>query len=196
MKRLLKRWLAGALMAVIAAGTLAWIPAEAAAPSKKEVEYEGYGKVEVEFKTGIERKNMKITVIDSTGKSYKIRNVKVQKDEIDFQIWNFKQGETYRYSISGIRKAGSCDYAAVTGIVKIPMSKVTERKAIKLAIADAVKKYKVKESALKEKDLELTKYRNRTVYKVKLKFRKNGSIVEYEYWINRTSGKILRRDTD
>ena len=196
MKRAFKRWLAGILMAVIAAGTFAWIPAEAAAPAKKEVEYEGYGKVEVEFKTGIERKNMKITVIDSTGKSYKIRNVRVQESEIDFQIWNFKHGETYRYSISGIRKAGSCDYAAVTGKFKIPKKKVKEREAIKLAIADAVKKYKVKESALKKKDLEYTKYKNKTVYKVELIFRKKGKNVGYEYMINYNSGKILRRRVD
>lgn len=56
-----------------------------------------------------------------------------------FKIKDFKTGKTYKYTINGIKKAGTSKYAKVTGSVKIPATKnnITASKAVSIALNKA-----------------------------------------------------------
>ena len=69
MKLQWKRLLASMLAFAMAFSTLLVMPVSAAAPQKRSIKYEGYGKVELEFRSKVQWKNAKVTVKDSTGKA-------------------------------------------------------------------------------------------------------------------------------
>ena len=194
--KLLKRWMAGLLTAVILLGSLTVIPVNASAPQKKRTAYEGYGKVEVEFRNKVQWKSPKVTVKDSSGKACKVKIREKDDDEIEFRILNYKQGAKYTYKITGIREKGTSSYGTVTGTVTIPKTKVSEAKAINIARNDAVKRYKVNKSDIKNIDLGYEKYAGKKVFEVEFKAKKSGRVYEYEYKIDMNSGKILKREQD
>ena len=191
-----KKHLAGLLAAVLAAGMLFVVPARADAPKKDGTSYEGYGKVEVEFEARVDWKSPKVTVKNSAGKTCKVRILEREDDEITFRIVKFVQGERYKFTISGVRKAGTSGYGKVTGSVKVPRTKTSEKKAVKTAIADAVRMYKIRESTVKGRDVDIEKYKGKKVFEVEFKAKKGSRWHSYEYLIDRTSGKILDRDVD
>lgn len=91
-----------------------------AAPKVKEAEYEGNGRVEVEFGSKVNYKNVKVTVKDGSGKSYTTKIVEKDSDDLTFVIKNFAKGKTYTYTISGIKKRSEKSYGSLKGTVKIP----------------------------------------------------------------------------
>lgn len=103
---------------------LVWVAAAAmpamASPKIKEAEYEGNGRVEVDFGTKVSYKNAKVTVKDSNGKAYSTKINKKDDDDLTFTIKSFKKGLTYTYKISGIRKKTEKSYSTITGKIKIP----------------------------------------------------------------------------
>ena len=60
----------------------------ASAPKIEEIDYDGGGKVEVEFYGNISYHNSSVTVKDTNGKSYRARIIKRDDDDIKFQINN------------------------------------------------------------------------------------------------------------
>lgn len=92
----------------------------ASAPTVKKAEYEGSGRVEVEFSGKVAWKNASVTVKDTAGKSYTATIIEKDNDEIDFRIKNYKKNTTYKYTIKGVAKKGTTSYTKVTGKVKIP----------------------------------------------------------------------------
>ena len=110
------------------AGTL---PVEAAAKVRK-AKYEGNGKVDVDFSSRVQYKNPKVTVKDSTGKTYTAKIVDRDSDDLDFVIKNFKEGRSYTYKISGIRKKGEAGYSTVSGKISIPKAKTSGLKVKKV----------------------------------------------------------------
>lgn len=196
MKLQWKRLLASMLAFAMAFSTLLVMPVSAAAPQKKSIKYEGYGKVELEFRSKVQWKNVKVTVKDNTGKSYSVKILDTDSDEIEFKILQYKQGRKYTCTVSGVRQKGNGSYGKVSGSVTIPTTKVSERKAVSIALNDAVKKYKIQKSDVKGIDLDIDKYKGKKVFEIEFYVKKNGRTREYEYKIDPANGKILYREAD
>lgn len=124
---------------------LVWVAAAAmpamASPKIKEAEYEGNGRVEVDFGSKVKYKNVKVTVKDSKGKAYSTKINEKDDDDLTFTIKKFKKGLTYTYKISGIKKKTEKNYSTITGKVKIPA-------------ATAAPKVKKVENDRKDKEVE------------------------------------------
>ena len=191
-----KRLLASMLAFAMAFSTLLVMPVSAAAPQKKSIKYEGYGKVELEFRSEVQWKNAKVTVKDSTGKAYSVKILNKDNDEIEFKILQFKQGQKYTCTVSGVRQGRSGSYGKVSGSVTIPTTKVSESKAVSNALNDAVKKYKIKKADAKGIDLDISRYRGKKVFEIEFRAKKNGRMYEFEYKVDPATGKILKREID
>ncbi len=196
MKLQWKRLLASMLAFAMAFSTLLVMPVSAAAPQKKSIKYEGYGKVELEFRSKVQWKNAKVTVKDSIGKAYSVKILNKDNDEIEFKILQFKQGQKYTCTVSGVRQGRSGSYGKVSGSVTIPTTKVSESKAVSIALNDAVKKYKIKKADAKGIDLDISRYRGKKVFEIKFRAKKNGRMYEFEYKVDPATGKILKREID
>lgn len=196
MKLQCKRLLATMLAFAMAFSTLLVMPVSAAAPQKKSIKYEGYGKVELEFRSKVQWKNAKVTVKDSTGKAYSVKILNKDNDEIEFKILQFKQGQKYTCTVSGVRQGRSGNYGKVSGSVTIPTTKVSESKAVSIALNDAVKKYKIKKADAKGIDLDISRYRGKKVFEIEFRAKKNGRMYEFEYKVDPATGKILKREID
>lgn len=196
MKYQWKRLLASMLALAMTISTLLVMPANAAAPQKKSMKYEGYGKVEMKFRSKVQWKSVKVTVKDDTGKSYSVKILDTDSDDIEFKILQYKQGRKYTCTVSGVRQKGSGSYGKVSGSISIPTTKVSERKAVSIALNDAVKKYKIQKADAKGIDLDIDKYKGKKVFEIEFRVKKNGRTVEYEYKIDPTTGKILYREVD
>ena len=166
------------------------VPTFAAAPKKEHVKYEGSGKVEVEYIGHVKYKNSKITVKDTSGKKYKVTVLERDNDETRFKIKNYKAGKTYKFTISGVKKAGTSKYGKVTGSVKIPKasSTITADKAISIAKKHAKDNWGV--STYYDLEVEKDTYRGVSVWEVSFE---SGNY-DYDYEIQRSNGKILNED--
>jgi hypothetical protein len=155
-----------------------WIMATAvpamAAPSVKEAEYEGNGRVEVEFKTKVSYKDLKVTVKDSKGKTYTAKIIEKDNDDLTFVIKGYKTGRTYTYTISGIKKKSESKYGKLTGKVTIPAA----------ITAPKVKKVKY-DAGDKEVEFKFTTHVEWKSPKVTISDGKNNYVV-----------KILEKDDD
>jgi len=89
--------------------------------SIEKVEYDGYGRVEVEFVNNVTLKSSaKITAKDSSGNTYSTTILDYDHDGIEFKINSYKTGRTYTFTISGIKSEGASSYTTISGTVKIP----------------------------------------------------------------------------
>lgn len=174
------------------------IPVNAAAPKKESVEYKGNGKVEVEFRTKVNYKNTKVTVKDSSGSRYSAYIVDKDSDDLEFRIKNFKKGKTYSFTIDGIRKRGTVKYSSVSGTVKIPKATadIGKSKAYSIAVSDAASKYGADAKTAELISSQLDRDDGRKVYEIDFKASVNGSVMEFEYEIDASSGRILDRDCE
>lgn len=91
-----------------------------ASPKIREAEYEGSGRVEVEFKSDVKYKNTKVKVTDSKGKAYTATIRNKDEDDLTFVIKNYKKGMTYTYIITGVKQKNEKNYGQVSGKVTIP----------------------------------------------------------------------------
>lgn len=98
-----------------------------AAPKVKKAEYEGKGRVEVDFNSKVKYKNVKVTVKDNKGATYSTKINEKDNDDLTFTIKNFKTGRTYTYTISGVKKNNESSYGKVTGKVTIPTPTTTPK---------------------------------------------------------------------
>lgn len=108
--------------AVVAAGAV--LPTTtvfaASSPVVEKTFYDGNGIVDVDFVGNVQYKNVKVTVKDSSGKSYTTSIYSMDNDDLEFRINNYKAGKTYTYTISGIRNRGQSTYTKVSDQVTIP----------------------------------------------------------------------------
>ena len=88
-------------------------------PKIDSVEYKGKKKIEVEFKGHVEMQNPEVKVTDSSGKKYSASVVKKDEDDITFSVAGLKTGKSYRFEISGVRRAGTDQYTSVKGKIRI-----------------------------------------------------------------------------
>lgn len=96
------------------------------APKIEDIDYEGNGRIDVDFYGKVKYKNVKVSVKDTSGKSYTAKVAARDNDEVDFKVTSIKAGKTYRFTISGIKKSSAKSYTSVSGKFKVPsVKKVT-----------------------------------------------------------------------
>ncbi len=105
-------------LAILAAWMLCHMPVQAAT-HVKEAEYEGNGKMEVNFTSKVRYKNLKVQVKDGKT-SKKVKILKKDKDELEFRIAGYKPGKTYTFKITGVYKKGEKKASTLTGSIMIP----------------------------------------------------------------------------
>ena len=88
-------------------------------PEIEDVDYEGSGKVEVDFYNQVYYNGVKFTVKDTSGKSYSTKILEKDSDEISFKVNNVKSGKTYNFTISGIKVRGTSGYTSVSSSFKV-----------------------------------------------------------------------------
>lgn len=157
-----------------------WITATAipamASPKIKEAEYEGNGRVEVEFKNKVKYINVKVIVTDSTGKTYATKINKKDNDDLTFTIKNFKKGVTYTYKISGIKRRSEKHYHQVTGKIAIPAAAAAPGvKKIDYDRGDREVEFKFK-TKVQWKSPKVTITDGKTNYVTRIKERDDGEI--------------------
>lgn len=126
-KGILKKITAAALAAsmVMSMGAVSSFAAGSTAsssssPKIEEVDYEGNGRVDVDFYGKVKYKNVKVTVKDTAGKKYTAKVTAKDNDELDFKVSNIKAGKKYKFTISGIKKSSAKKYTSVKGSFKVP----------------------------------------------------------------------------
>lgn len=97
--------------------------AASAAPEIEKTEYEGKGKVDVEFYGKVKYYKAKVTVKKlSTGESFTADILKKDSDDIEFKSPSYTAGCKYKYTVSGIKKSGADKYTSVSGYFTVPKS--------------------------------------------------------------------------
>lgn len=91
-----------------------------ASPKILEAEYEGSGRVDVEFKSDVKYKDVQVNVKDDKGRTYSVKIRNKDEDDLTFEIKNYKKGRTYQYTITGIKQKNEKDYGKVSGKIAIP----------------------------------------------------------------------------
>ena len=164
----------------------------ASSPTIRKTAYEGKGIVEVDFTRKVSYKDVKVAVKDTDGKAYKTVIVDKDRDDLEFKILKYQKGKTYKFTITGIKVKGSQTYGKVSGTVKIPApvtNPVSGSKAISIAVNHAEKHFSI--SNIVQKEAEKDFYKGTPSWEVEFKARMNGRWYEFDYEIDRASGKIL-----
>lgn len=90
-------------------------------PSIEKTDYDGKGKVEVEFYGDVKYYNTKVTVTKlSTGQTYNAEIIKKDSDDIEFISPSYTSGCKYKYTISGVKKYRASSYTSVSGYFTVP----------------------------------------------------------------------------
>ena len=96
------------------------LPAMADAPVIEKIEYEGNGRVEVEFARDVKYKNSKVKVTDWNGKKMDVTVKERDEDSVTFRIDGVKAGKEYDFTISGVKVRGTSGYGKVKGSFTTP----------------------------------------------------------------------------
>ena len=81
----------------------------------KKVKYDRRDKeLEIEFKTNVQYKNLKVTVKDASGKSYKVSKIEKDSDEVEVRVKGLKKGVKYTVTVSGVRAEGASGYGSAS----------------------------------------------------------------------------------
>lgn len=86
----------------------------------RKVEYEGRGRVEVEFKRNVQYENLGLVVKDADKKAVEATIVGFDEDDIEFIVEKVKPNTRYTFTISGVRAGKSGKYGRVKGSFKTP----------------------------------------------------------------------------
>ncbi len=121
LRNLGSRLLAAVLAAVMVLG-LNMMPAQADARIES-VDYEGNGRIEVEFKTPVRYyRTFRVAAHNTAGKQMGTEIIKKGEDELLFRIIGAQPGQTYIFVVNGIRKQGESVKTRITRRITIPKS--------------------------------------------------------------------------
>lgn len=104
----------------VAAVMLLALPALAAAPEAFRAEYEGNGRVEIDFRNDVDYENLSIGVTGPLGAAETVTILELDDDELTFSIDNVLPETTYTYTVNGIREGRSGDFGSITGEITTP----------------------------------------------------------------------------
>lgn len=191
-----KRFISLATAAIVAVTLLAAsaVSSFAAAPAVRKVEYKGKGIVELEFRTDVNYKNVKVIVKNAAGKACKVKLLERDDDELKFKVTGLKSGKAYSYTVKGVRREHTGTFGNVSGKFKVPAAKISLKAAKSKAISNAVSKYHIKKATVRDCSAEVDTWRGRSVWEVEFEgCKSNGRCYELEYRIDRSTGKVLTR---
>ena len=103
-----------------AAAALLAIPALAVAPEAFRAEYEGNGRVEIDFRNNVSYENLTVDVTAFMGAPQTVRILEADNDDLTFIIENILPETTYTYTVSGIREGRTGEFGSVTGEITTP----------------------------------------------------------------------------
>lgn len=104
----------------IAAAMLLALPALAAVPEVFRAEYEGNGRVEIDFRNDVDYQNLEVTVTGPLGAPQNVTILELDDDELTFSIADILPETTYSYTVTGVREGRSGDYGSITGEFATP----------------------------------------------------------------------------
>lgn len=84
------------------------------------VEYDGYGRVEVDFRKNVRYDEAKVDVRDSSGASLSAVILDLDEDDLDFVVEDLVPGETYSFTISGVTYRLSGEPVPAEGSFRVP----------------------------------------------------------------------------
>jgi len=121
MKKLLAIVIAAVLLAIPALAASEFFATEPAAePSFFRAEYEGNGRVEIEFKRDMSYQNLSVEVLNPFGQPEDVTLIEVDDDDLTFSVADVRDETTYTFTVSGIREGRTGDFGAITGQFTTP----------------------------------------------------------------------------
>ena len=93
-----------------------------AAGSIRNTEYSGDGRVEIEFDSSVSYDELKVSVSDAEGDQRTVSVLEKGSDELVFAIMDYKAGQTYTYTIEGIKVKDDANSVKLSGDITIPSS--------------------------------------------------------------------------
>ena len=93
-----------------------------AAGSIRNTEYSGDGRVEIEFDSSVSYDELKVSVSDAEGAQRTVSVLEKGSDELVFAIMDYKAGQTYTYTIEGIKVKNDAKSVKLSGDITIPSS--------------------------------------------------------------------------
>ena len=93
-----------------------------AAASIRNAEYDGDGRVEIEFDSSVSYDDLKVSVSDAAGVERTVSVLEKDSDELVFAIMDYKAGQTYTYTIEGIKVKDDANSVKLSGDITIPAS--------------------------------------------------------------------------
>ena len=93
-----------------------------AAGSIRNTEYSGDGRVEIEFDSSVSYDELKVSVSDAEGGQRTVSVLEKGSDELVFAIMDYKAGQTYTYTIEGIKVKDDANSVKLSGDITIPSS--------------------------------------------------------------------------
>lgn len=83
--------------------------------SIKSIDYDHDDReLEVEFAQKVQYKSTKVSVKDSTGKSYSVKILEKDSDSLELRVKGLKLGKRYTVKVSGVRSGGSGSYTSAS----------------------------------------------------------------------------------
>ena len=69
--------------------------------------------IEVDFRTRVQYRKLKVTVTDAVGAKLKVKKIKKGSDDLDIKVFGIKAGQKYTVTISGVRVKGQKKYYTI-----------------------------------------------------------------------------------
>lgn len=87
----------------------------------KSLDYDrGDKELEIDFSGNVQYKSAKVTVKDSSGKSYTAKITEKDSDSLEVQVKGLKKGSKYTVKVSGVRlKSSGGSYSSVSGTLTV-----------------------------------------------------------------------------
>ena len=89
----------------------------------KNVDYDGRGKVDVEFRSRVEYGKVRVKVTDSQGNKLDVTVTDRDRRDLDFTMSGYREGKYYNLEIRGVKEAGTDVYKTLKGQIYVPVSK-------------------------------------------------------------------------
>lgn len=119
------------------------VPAMADAPQVEKIEYEGNGRVEIEFARDVKYRNFSVKVTDENGKKHSVSVSERDEDSVSLKISGVKAETDYKVVLRGVKARGTSGYGRVRVNFTTPVNPVS---------APVVEKVEVKKNGRIEVD--------------------------------------------
>lgn len=83
-------------------------------------EYDGNGRVEIDFRGDVMYKNLSVTAVDPDGNSQTVTILETDDDDLTFRIDNILPSTVYTFTVSGVKLRGGADYESLSGEIATP----------------------------------------------------------------------------